>query len=201
MRAADNRIYPVTCALTALNVIIFFAGVIIPGLGGRIYEAGILDSSALINDREWWRLITSMFLHANISHLVSNMIVLFFAGGDVEKKLGHLCFLLMYIVTGLCGGLLSVYSSIRQGQVHLSLGASGAVFGMLGTLAVLTFRDRKKLDKGALPRLFCGIALSLYSGRTTQGIDHTAHLGGFIAGIVFGIVFVLITGKELYRND
>ena len=137
-------------------------------------------------------MITSMFLHAGMGHLVSNMIVLFFAGGGVEKKLGSVSFLVMYIVTGLCGNILSVYRSVTQGQVHLSLGASGAVFGMLGTLVVLTVRDRNRLQRGSLQRLFFGIALSLYNGMTTEGIDQMAHVGGFIAGIVFGLIFIIL---------
>lgn len=199
MNDTDQKLYPAVTALTVINILIFFAGALFPGLGFRILQAGVLDVGALFARGEWYRLLTSMFLHANIGHLVSNMLVLFFAGAEVEKKTGTLSFIIMYVITGLCGNLLSVLTSVRHNEWNQSLGASGAVFGMLGVLAVITFAERKRLQKGALMRLIAGIGLSLYSGSVTPGIDQMAHVGGFAAGIIYGGL-VLLTGR-VYRTE
>ena len=191
MSDTEQKLYPAVTALTVINILIFFAGVLFPGLGRRIYEAGVLDVSALFAHGEWYRLFTSIFLHSGMGHLVSNMLVLFFAGAEVERKSGTLSFIIMYILTGLSGNLLSVLMSVRQQEMHVSLGASGAVFGMLGVLAAFTFADRKDLQKGALMRLFAGIGISLYSGSVTPGVDQMAHVGGFAGGILYGALLLL----------
>lgn len=193
----EDRLYPAVTALTALNVVIFFAGAIVPPLGEFLLTRGILDGSALLINGEWYRLFTAMFLHANFNHLISNMLVLFFAGGEVERKTGTLSFFIMYIVTGLCGNLLSVLAGVRQHEARMSLGASGAVFGMLGVLAVQTLLNRKRLQRGSPLRLGFGIGLSLYAGWSTPGIDQMAHVGGFIAGLLFGAA---MAGTEAFRN-
>ena len=200
MREGEQKLYPAVTALTAVNVVIFFAGLIIRPLGDLFYAKGILDSSALFLGNEWYRLITSMFLHADMNHLVSNMLVLFFAGGDVEKRTGTFSFVILYLLTGLCGNLLSVLNSVRLSERHLSLGASGAVFGMLGALAVFTFLNRKNLQRGSLMRLGFGIALSLYAGSVNPAVDQTAHIGGFISGIIYAAAVSLIPGKSSLQN-
>ena len=192
MREGEQKLYPAVTALTAVNVVIFFAGLIIRPLGDLFYAKGILDSSALF--------FTSMFLHADMNHLVSNMLVLFFAGGDVEKRTGTFSFVILYLLTGLCGNLLSVLNSVRLSERHLSLGASGAVFGMLGALAVFTFLNRKNLQRGSLMRLGFGIALSLYAGSVNPAVDQTAHIGGFISGIIYAAAVSLIPGKSSLQN-
>ncbi len=191
MSDTEQKLYPAVTALTVINILIFFIGALFPGLGRRIYEAGVLDVNALFARGEWYRLFTSIFLHSGMGHLVSNMLVLFFAGAEVEKKSSTLSFIIMYILTGLGGNLLSVLMSVRQQEMHVSLGASGAVFGMLGVLAVFTFADRKDLQKGALMRLFAGIGISLYSGSVTPGVDQMAHVGGFVSGILYGALLLL----------
>ena len=200
MGEGEQKLYPAVTALTAVNVVIFFAGLIIRPLGDLFYTKGILDSAALFAGGEWYRLITSMFLHADMNHLVSNMLVLFFAGGEVEKRTGTFSFVILYFLTGLCGNLLSVLNSVRLAERHMSLGASGAVFGMLGALALFTFLNRKNLQRGSLMRLGFGIALSLYAGSVNPAVDQTAHIGGFISGIIYAAAISLIPGQRSPRD-
>ncbi|MBO5504177.1 MAG: rhomboid family intramembrane serine protease, partial [Lachnospiraceae bacterium] len=94
------------------------------------YEEGTLVGYAVAEQGEYWRIVTSMFLHAGTDHIFSNMLILYFVGIEMERRFGHLRMLLLYFASGIAGNLLSLAAELRMHEVWRSLGASGAVFGV-----------------------------------------------------------------------
>lgn len=143
--------------------------------------------SPLIAEGEFWRLLTAIFLHHDLAHIFFNSFGLFIFGRSVERIYGHNRFVIIYILTGLSGSVTSyVLSSIGIGA-----GASGAIFGVLGSLAAYLATERHFLGNVG-QRDLIGIliiaCISLIYGLATPGVDNWAHLGGFVAGLVLGLV-------------
>ena len=130
---------------------------------------------------EWYRLVTSMFVHESPAHIALNMLSLWWIGVPVESRLGRLRYLLTYLV---CGIGASAVSFVFMGRYDASLGASGAIFGLLGVLAVMAYRE--KLD---MRPILIVIALNLAYSFGVTGIDWHAHLGGLGCGVLLGIAF------------
>jgi rhomboid protease GluP len=174
--------------LLLLSNILIFAFMIAMGVdlleptGKVIYEWGANFGPA-VSDGEWWRLLTAVFLHIGIIHLLSNMMALGFIGFALEPILGKTRFLAAYIISGIAGSLFSIYNHPEI----ISAGASGAIFGMYGVLiAVLTTKLGKgKVNKIALPIMSLYILYQLAMGMK-DGVDNAAHIGGLIGGIITG---------------
>lgn len=159
--------------------------------GTYIAEYGGMYPDFVING-EWYRLFTAMFLHFGAEHLANNMILLAAAGGKLEAAVGSLRYLIIYIGSGLAGNILSLYVMMRTGDYAVCAGASGAVFGIIGGLAWAAIRNKGKFEGLTTKGLLLMIALCLYYGITTAGVDNWAHVGG-----VFGGFFLCIL---LYRK-
>ena len=127
-----------------------------------------------------------MFLHGSVDHLFSNMLVLFFLGAMIEQEIGHICYGIVYLLSGIGGNLVSLYMKLVSFNTAASLGASGVVFGMDGVLLALVLFSNRKLQNISAPRVFLMIALSLYSGFVGSHIDNAAHVGGLVTGFVLG---------------
>ncbi|MBL7682667.1 MAG: rhomboid family intramembrane serine protease [Flavipsychrobacter sp.] len=147
---------------------------------------------------ELWRLVTYMFLHADLYHLFSNMLFLGIAGAALEPLIRSWWLLGAYLFTGVAAGIASAFSNIYD----VSTGASGAIFGLYGTMFGLLLmkylpkRQRKKYS--GLVWLYAGGGLIM----SFQGnVDYVAHIGGLIAGIMFGIAYALIQTKLVLGND
>lgn len=145
---------------------------------------------------EWYRLVTSMFLHESPAHIALNMLSLWWIGVPVEARLGRLRYLLTYLV---CGIGASAVSFAFMGRYDASLGASGAIFGLLGVLAVMAYRE--KLD---MRPILIVIALNLAYSFGVTGIDWHAHVGGLGCGLLMGVAFAYAPRPERatvwYRN-
>lgn len=177
----------VTQALIAINVAVFVAG-IGSGLetrnamtvdGGLVALALTRDGLIGVATGEWWRLITSGFLHANLIHVGFNMYVLYRLGQLVEPALGRARFLLVYFVAMLGGGL----GVMLLDPNALTVGASGAVFGMMGA-AVSVFKSRgiSIMDTGLGAMIFLNLAFTF----AIPGISIGGHVGGLIFGFLAG---------------
>ena len=140
----------------------------------------------LIARGEYWRLFTAMFLHAGIVHLAFNAFGLFIFGQLVERTYGHARFLTIYVLAGLSGSVASyLFNSIAPG-----VGASGAVFGVLGALAAFFLAQRNTFGSVArqnLAGLLLFTGVNLVFGFATPGIDNWAHIGGLAAGFGLGL--------------
>jgi membrane associated rhomboid family serine protease len=135
-----------------------------------------------IAEGQYYRLLTAMFLHGGYTHVIFNMLSLWWLGAPLEKALGRARFLALYLVSGLAGSALS-YLVVAPTQP--SLGASGAIFGLFGALAVLV----RKLKYDLRPVLAL-LVINLIITFTWSGIAKEAHIGGLVAGLVIGYAMV-----------
>ncbi|CAN5566921.1 rhomboid family intramembrane serine protease [soil metagenome] len=176
----------VTRVLIGINVVLFLVQLAAPALTQRLFLIGLaLDPSSGqlvgVADGEYYRLVTVAFLHGGFLHLLFNMYALFLFGPRLEAVLGRGRFLTLYLLSALGG---SVASYLTSAPNQPSVGASGAVFGLLGALLVVS----RKLRYDARPVLvLLGINLAL--GFVIPRIDWRAHLGGLVAGALLAAVF------------
>ena len=176
----------VTVFFVLVNVLIFL---ICTFTGDLLYNKGTFNARMFWEDKEYYRILTSIFLHWDINHLVSNMLVLYYLGEVVEKYFGRAKYAVIYIAAGILGNVLSAWYEIYEGIYISSAGASGAVFGIIGALFVLVCIHRGHLEQITMGRLLFMILYSLYSGFAEKGVNNAAHIGGFVSGM--GISFLL----------
>lgn len=186
----------VSAALVIVNVVVF---IICDFFVSRLYELGMLDVYHVLVKGEYGRFLWSMFLHADINHLFSNMLILFFLGSMIEKEIGHICYGILYFLSGIGAGLLSVFYKLMTYSSAPSLGASGAVFGLDGVLLAMVFLWHERLPNVTTTRVVLMIVLSLYSGFTGGNIDNAAHIGGLLVGFLGGCAVCLIQRRK-YRK-
>lgn len=142
-----------TTKLIILNIIFYFVGIFIFAIYGDEFVLNNLaiKPSLILSGKNLWTIITSMFMHAGLFHIFANMFSLFFVGKFLEKIIGKTRFFSVYIASGIVGGLFFVFSSLIFGNLDASaVGASGAIFGLLGVLAVLVPFSRVYLIAGPL---------------------------------------------------
>ena len=175
----------VTMTLIALSVVAFLIDSIVPGNPREWWMVGLqLDDSgnlAGLSQGEWWRLLTAAFLHGGILHLLFNMYALYLFGPQLEAAFGHVRFAVLYVLSALGG---SAVSYLFANPVQPSLGASGAVFGILG--ATLVVSRRLRYDVRGVTVL---IGINLALGFVIEGIDWRAHLGGLLTGMAVAYAF------------
>ena len=193
------RKVPVTVALLITNVIIFLLCAFWPDTAAILYGTGMLQASAVLQQGEYWRAITSMFLHADTAHLFSNMIMLLFVGEGIERIMGSLHYLLLYLLSGLLGNALSLAIDVAHGANGMSLGASGAVFGVMGAMLLLVFVQRRRFQKEVVLRVALGVGCCLYNGFVTAGINNAAHVGGMAGGFLCCGIWLLCKRKNQRR--
>jgi len=180
----------VTKVLVGLNVGIYLLqlvmGADINGSNGWIFEHGAL-AGPLVADGDWWRLITAAFLHYGPIHLLMNMFALWWLGAPVEMALGHWRFLLLYLVSGLAGSAGALYMSPNV----FTVGASGAIFGMLGAGLVLEYEATGKFGGNYLTLIIINLAFTF----AVPGISIGGHIGGLIGGAL-GALALTGFGRE-----
>ena len=159
--------------------------------GNVLYDVGCLSAVRVLAYDEYGRIFWAMFLHADTGHLFNNMILLLFMGAMIEKEIGHLPFAGIYLVSGIGGNLLSRAGKIVGNDWAVSLGASGAIFGLNGLLLALVLVSGRKMKSVTPRRVILMICLSLYSGFTGSNVDNLAHIGGLLAGFALGMILAL----------
>ena len=174
----------VTIVLVAVNVILYLICTSYPDL---MYNKGDLSGIAVCEKHELYRIFTSMFLHAGIDHLFSNMIALYFLGEIVEREYGHVRYTVLYFLTGTIAAVASIACQYFSMDFTGSVGASGAIYGILGALLWLVLTHKGRYQEVTLPRMLFYLAYSLYSGFQATNIDNAAHIGGLIGGFIIAI--------------
>ena len=173
----------VTKALIGLNVLIYVITCVqgsgINSPGGSLYAKWVLFGPAVANG-DWWRLITSAFLHASILHIAFNMYFLWFVGSAVEQALGRGRFLALYVVSALAGSAGALVWTPNAPTV----GASGALFGLLGAALILERQRNFVLGGSALALIVINLILSFVLANISIG----GHIGGLIGGILCTLV-------------
>lgn len=183
----------VSGSLVIINVIVF---IICTFTGDLLYNMGRVGVWQVLIQKEYGRIIYSMFLHADIRHLFNNMVILFFMGAMIEKEIGHVRYAAVYILSGIGGNLFSLFVKFMRGDLVGSIGASGAVFGLDGVLLALVLFWHKRLGNVTPTRVLFMIGYSLYSGFTATNVDNAAHVGGVLTGFLAGIIMCLIERRR-----
>ena len=137
-----------------------------------------------------------MFLHSGTNHILNNMLILFFLGAMIEKETGHILYALLYFLSGIGGNILSLYIKSINGDMSISVGASGAVFGLDGVLLAMVLLSDKRLENVTPVRVIMMVVLSLYNGFTAYNIDNAAHVGGLITGFLAGGLVCIIQRRS-----
>jgi len=186
---ATNRA-PVTYTLIALNVVTYLIGasqandLFSPGSSvgqpGSLYTRAVLFGPWVARG-DWWRLVTSMFLHENVTHIAFNMFALWVIGRPVEQYLGTVRYLGLYFVSGLAGSAVA----LLQAPQSPILGASGAIFGILGAMLILEWQVTGRLAGQAMSL----IAINLVISFAIPGISWGGHIGGLIGGILVMLAY------------
>ena len=175
----------VTFILVGINVLIFIMETISGGSDKTevLIKYGAQYAPYIFNRGEWYRIFTSMFLHIGVNHIASNMICLLAVGQYIENYFGRIRYIVIYIISGLCGNLLSLFFDMYSQNPAVSAGASGAISGLIGTLIILAI-DPETRKVFPLPRVLIAIVLLMIPAASNVNI--LAHLGGLIGGLATG---------------
>jgi rhomboid protease GluP len=173
-------------------IVLFFVGQMLTGgslLGDRVDELtiwGALTKPGVVQG-EWWRLVTSMFLHVGILHILFNGIALFALGMQAEQLMGSKRFLLIFFLTGIGGNILTLLLNPVP-----SVGASGGIFGLLGALVAFFYRNRDRLGAWGhanLRSLLFTVGINFFITISIPQVNQLAHLGGLLTGLFLGYFF------------
>ncbi|MCD2262539.1 rhomboid family intramembrane serine protease [Dietzia aurantiaca] len=182
------RLQPVTAWLITANLAVYLATVAQSRSFMNNHHSALFDATALfppvvvVRD-EWWRLLTSAFQHFGPMHLLLNMYMLWILGYGIERSIGHLRFLALYLISAIGGSVAVLHFS----PVALTAGASGAIFGLMGAYAIVAMS--MKLDvKGVAVLLALNIGISI----VVPGISLAAHLGGLVVGAIAALALVVL---------
>lgn len=189
----DYRGCIVTIALVAINIIIY---IYCTYEGEVVYNVGCMDAERVLLDGEYYRFFTSMFMHGGIDHIFSNMIFLAALGEMLERVIGHVRFAILYLLSGIGGSLFSVANVLLSGNHYTAIGASGAVFGLIGAMLILVVINNGRYQGISIKRMLFAIAYMVYSGVRSERVDNAAHIGGLIFGVLIMAVMYVI---EVYR--
>jgi len=189
--AATPPMVRVVTVLLVVNVLMYAVTVVLSGSLDpsldALYVLGAKENSA-IDAGQWWRLLTPMVLHGGVLHLLFNSWALYALGTGAEAAFGARRFLAIYLLAGIAGNMASYLVSADR----LSVGASGAIFGLLGALAARIFAARSVLGREATKMQFgqigSMIAINLVFGFAVPNIDNAAHIGGLLVGALVGLV-------------
>lgn len=188
-----------TIALIVINVIVF----LLLELQGQTESAALLMKCGAVyppyifEQGQYWRLFTATFLHFGFGHLLNNMVMLGAAGQVLERTLGKIKFLTLYLMAGVGGCTLSYFQMLRSGEYAVAAGASGSVFGIVGALAWIVIVHRGRYETLTGRGMIWMIVLCLYYGVSTGNVDNWGHIGGLIMGFVLCIIFYRRNTKKI----
>jgi membrane associated rhomboid family serine protease len=195
--------FPATVVLIAINVILYFVE-IVHGSGGTsihsqtLYDLGGLWGPAVSEGGDWWRIVTSGFLHLSIIRIGFNMYLLFILGRLLEPSIGTVRFVTLYFASLLAGSFCALWFEPNT----LSAGASGAIFGVIGATFVIARGRRLDAIAGQIGIL---IVINLVFTFADSGISLGAHVGGLVAGVLCGLLIVAGEqgryGRSLSRSN
>ncbi len=183
----------VSVTMGVINIIVFLVCTI---TGNLLYNMGEMGVWNTLFQGEYWRVFTAMFLHSEMNHLFSNMLLVFFLGAMLEKEVGHLFLGVTYLLSGIGGNLLSLMHKVHMGIPNPSIGASGAAFGLDGLMLALVLISGRRMTAVSPIQIVGVIGFSLYSGFTTPHIDNAAHVGGLVIGFILGLILSIFIRKQ-----
>jgi rhomboid protease GluP len=177
--------YYITYTLIFINIAVF---ILMTLAGGSTNYKNLILFGAkvnpLIEEGQYWRLLTSVFIHIGFTHLLFNTYALMVMGKFAEKIFNHGKLLLIFLFSGISGSLLSFIFSPK-----ISAGASGAIFGLLGAIVVYGWKNSFLWRSGLITNLLIILGINLVFGMVAPGLDNYAHFGGLIGGAFLGFIF------------
>ncbi|MDE5825084.1 MAG: rhomboid family intramembrane serine protease [Lachnospiraceae bacterium] len=218
-RTVSWRSYSVTLVIMAINIVGY---ILCTQMGEVVYNIGSMNAEKILVDKQYYRFVTAIFLHADIEHIVSNMIYLIGLGQMVEQMIGHIQFAVLYLLSGFGASVFSILYSVMTGDIYDAVGASGAIFGLIGALFILlVIRDmrrrarRRSYKAGTIPdqtdildengrvmpngyesisvgKMVFVVVYMIYSGTRAARVDNAAHVGGLVCGLLIMAVMNLI---------
>jgi len=187
--AAAFQAFPATAILIAINIVVYLVEIAKSGGGlgeigiETIYNTGGLWGPAVHELHQWWRIVTSGFVHVSIMHIGFNMLLLYFMGRLLEPAIGWLRFTVLYFACLIAGSFVALWFSPDT----VSAGASGAIFGVLGATFVIARGRQMEAIAGQIGFL---IVFNLIFTFAESGISVGAHVGGLVAGVLCGLLIV-----------
>lgn len=199
----------VTYIIIAINIIMYVISVILTisltnsGLDGivsvdnRILVLLGAKYNPCIIAGQYYRLITCTFLHAGIVHIFFNMYALYSVGPFIEKAFGRIKFMLIYFISGITS---SLFSFIFFGD-GISIGASGAIFGLFGAMLVFAIKYKNRIGKQFMINILGLIAINLIMGATIPNIDNYGHIGGLLGGVIVTLIIFIKLKKSSVKVE
>jgi rhomboid protease GluP len=184
--------------LVACNIVYFIIIIVLNHSVSAVYDTDCMLrmgalSYELVAAGQWYRVITSVFMHFGFSHLFNNMVLLTYMGCELEKRIGHIPYLVLYLVVGISGNFVSLWYYHRIGESAVCAGASGAIFGVIGALFAVLLCKRTETPNLSPGRIAFMVIFTIGYGFTTLGIDNAAHIGGLFTGVIGGFLLSKIS--------
>lgn len=183
----------VTAILVIINAIIFFVCQGTSPDAEMFMSKGVLGHEYIYVHKEYYRFITSMFLHFDFRHVATNMFMLAIVGSRVERWIGHIRFIMIYFISGFGAGIASVIYHMMIMENVVSAGASGAVYGIFGAMLVMIIKYQD--EEFDLRQIFMVLILLVF-GSIEEGVDVAAHIGGLVIGIVSALALSMGKGES-----
>ena len=181
----------ISIAIFLLNVIIFIMS---QHFAKWMYADGAMVTEKILGEGEFYRIFTAMFLHADIDHICNNMAILILVGAVVENYTGHIYYVVLYMLSGFFGNILSMAYEVRNNLTWFSIGASGAIMGIVGFLSAWIIANRKTFlkNRGTAVRMLFLLVFVVEVCFFQKGANTPAHLGGFLTGFVLGVINIVV---------
>lgn len=188
---SGKKIAIVSAALVLANVVYFFYLSIAGSTqdAGFMIQHGALYLPAVLGESEYYRVVTSMFMHFGLEHLAFNMILLYYMGTLLEPEFGPATYLFLYLFSGVMGNAVSILWYRFTEYYAVSAGASGAIFGLVGAAAWLVIRHHGYYKRIGIRQIALMVLFSLVNGYMEGGINNAAHIGGLVAGFLCSMIF------------
>ncbi len=189
----------VTGILVALNALYF---IFLEMIGGSenvniLREYGGMFAPDILEKGEYYRLLTAVFMHSGIDHIVYNMLMLCVFGRYVQRSLGTVRYVIIFLFSGVGANVLDFV--LKYGEVYpaVGVGASGAVYGLAGSMLAIAWLQDGRIENLNLTQIVAMLAISLYLGYTAVGVNNMAHVSGAILGF---LLTVILYKTKKYRN-
>lgn len=174
------RSYPIVSAIVLAHIVFFFMFSVPTPLFNNILKT-LIGFNAAIFQGEYWRLVTPLFLHLHIGHMIVNSVSLVLFGPALEKMIGKWMFLVAYIGSGILANVATLFLAI---PMYSHLGASGAIFGLFGVYSYLAFFHRHIINRQHAQIIFAVLTVGLMMTLATPHMNIIAHFFGFLSGAI-----------------
>lgn len=193
------RLYPIISLFLLINIVVYLMTLV---LGGSDRGVTLVQFGAQYTlppyDTQYWRYVTSMFLHGNFEHILFNGFALFVFTPPMERILGKIRFLILYFVSGFAGSLLGQWMYPAWPPV-ISVGASGAIYGVFGAFACLFLLRKHLFDRGSRTTLTVMLVMGFIYSILIPNVNLYAHLGGFIGGFIVMAILLQLGAQRRPR--